>query len=268
MKLKNIIIISFIYVSLITLAQSPCHSVTVSACIDLKTELHIQSGKLKWVHNGVAPGSDPNCPGLITVNDKEWKDWNIPFPLGFNTYSCSVKGTPLLTNEISKLQQFPQEKNNFETIWFFGDPESPGAHRYIVALEFCPLKATSKTLESNQKTEIKKEDETKSNNIKDLQTYSYSILFTSTSNSLTLQAKAELDKVAKTLESSNAIAEITDHRNNESKNKLFEERAFVICNYLISKGVEQKKLHYISYGETKPITTAALKKIEIKIEEK
>lgn len=248
------------------LAQSPCNTVTVSACIDLKTELHVKSGILSWVHNGVAPGSDPNCEGSITVNDKVWKDWSAPFPLGFNTYSCSVKVNPLLTNEISKLQQFPNEKNEFETIWFFGDPESPGAHRYIIAMEFCPLKSSIKTIES--KKENTKQNENKPEVKKELYASTYSILFESGSTVLTSTAKSELNKIAEVLSSSNTLAEIVSYSNNAAKSKLSEERSFAICNYLIGKSVEASKLHYISFGEAKPITTVHSKKIEIRIMDK
>lgn len=257
MQAKLIILFLFTVVGKL-LSQNPCNTVTVSACIDLKTELHVQSGKLRWVHNGVAPGSDPNCAGSITVNDKVWKDWSVPFSLGFTTYSCSVKVTPLQTNEISKLQQFPLEKNNFETIWFFGDPESPGAHRYIIAMEFCPLKSNNKSIEP------KKEKTIKSESVKEPDTFSYSISFKQGSSTLSPASKAELDKIAKQFSNSQTIAEIVSS-DVEAKNKLSEERAFAIINYLIKKGVDQNKLHYIAHGDAKPITTPQSKKIEIKL---
>lgn len=117
--------------------QRPCEKIVISSCIDLNTELHIKQGKMWWKWSVVAPGTDPNCPGKTTVNGKEWADSSIPFSLNFRTDSCSATISKLQTNEISKLIQLPSAGNEWETIWLFADPKSPGANRYSISISFC-----------------------------------------------------------------------------------------------------------------------------------
>lgn len=69
----------------------------------------------------------------------------------------------------------------------------------------------------------------------------------------------ELDKLAGALLSSQAVIEIrghTDNVGNEKENqKLSEERAKAVVDYLISKKVDNKRLHYKGFGSTQPVAS-------------
>ncbi|HET7818966.1 MAG TPA: OmpA family protein, partial [Bacteroidia bacterium] len=67
----------------------------------------------------------------------------------------------------------------------------------------------------------------------------------------------ELDKLAGTLLLSQAVIEIrghTDNIGNEKDNqKLSEERAKAVVDYLISKKINKQRLHYKGFGSTQSV---------------
>lgn len=71
---------------------------------------------------------------------------------------------------------------------------------------------------------------------------------------------AELDRLVKIMEdNSGLIIEIGGHTDNkgteEFNQKLSQNRAESVVNYLISKGIDKERLSYKGYGETKPVDT-------------
>jgi OOP family OmpA-OmpF porin len=86
--------------------------------------------------------------------------------------------------------------------------------------------------------------------------------FKSDSAELTDEDKARLDKAAETLQRlhwiSGTIEGYTDATGKVDYNqKLSEQRATTVRNYLLSKGVGDERMTVVGYGETKPIADNA-----------
>jgi outer membrane protein OmpA-like peptidoglycan-associated protein len=83
------------------------------------------------------------------------------------------------------------------------------------------------------------------------------VLFGFDQSSLTSEARGNLDKLVKVLDSyPDTDIEIqghTDSKGSQAYNeKLSLERALTVSNYLISKNVEANRLTIVGYGETMP----------------
>jgi outer membrane protein OmpA-like peptidoglycan-associated protein len=229
--------------------------VVLTVCIDGNSKLHIKDGKMFWEHlEDIAPGRHLDCMVLTKINGIRWDDWKSTFQLGFNTDSCVVAGTVLQLNEISKLVQSPTADNDWETIWWFNDPSS-GPHTYSVSFEFTPLKKKTPITKQPLKS---KSPLAKTNTI--IPEYiPNNIGFEVGNETLTKESLPELDKIYESLKLSTKRIEISGHTNNvgekEKLQKLSEDRALAVYNYLLAKGLPKERMSYHGYGDTKPIVS-------------
>jgi outer membrane protein OmpA-like peptidoglycan-associated protein len=233
--------------------------IVVTVCIDGNTKLHIKGGKLFWEHlNDVPPGQHLECLVLTKVNEKRWDDWKTAFQLDFNTDSCTLTGTNLIVNEISKLVQSPTPANGWETIWWFNDP-SAYPHTYSAVFEFTPIKKKAIIIQQLQKTEPVKSKATVKKEIIKPEYIPNNISFEIGKAALTKESFTELDKIYELLKTSLKEIEINGHTNNVGEKiklqKLSEERALAVYNYLIKKGIPKEKMSYHGYGDSKPIAS-------------
>jgi outer membrane protein OmpA-like peptidoglycan-associated protein/thioredoxin-related protein len=83
------------------------------------------------------------------------------------------------------------------------------------------------------------------------------VFFESNKSILKKESFLELDKLVGLLMKTQMVIEIrghTDNEGDEQKNQsLSEERAKAVVDYLVSKGVNQKRLFYRGFGSTRPI---------------
>ena len=89
-----------------------------------------------------------------------------------------------------------------------------------------------------------------------------------------------MDKLGKYLsENANTVIEISGHTDNigdkEHNQELSTARAKAVADYLVSKGIEVKRITYKGYGSTRPIASndteegkAQNRRVEIKIEKR
>jgi outer membrane protein OmpA-like peptidoglycan-associated protein len=227
--------------------------IVLTVCIDGNSKLHIKEGKMFWEHlQDLAPGRHLDCMVLTKVNGIRWDDWKSTFQLDFNTDSCAVVGTVLQLNEISILVQSPTANNDWETIWWFNDP-SDGPHTYSVSFEFTPLK--KKTTIVKQPLKSKPQEINKEAIIPEY--IPNKISFEVGNATLTKESLPELDRIYESLKLSTKRIEISGHTNNvgekEKLQKLSEDRALAVYNYLLIKGLSKERMSYHGYGDTKPI---------------
>jgi outer membrane protein OmpA-like peptidoglycan-associated protein len=241
--------------------------IVLTVCIDGNSKLHIKGGKMFWEHlEDVPPGKHQECTVLTKVNGKRWDDWKSAFQLDFNTDSCSFVGTKILFNEISQLVQSPTAANGWETIWWFNDP-SPYPHSYSASFEFTPIKKSVVPGPIRSQSPIKKSDvskpvKPKSTVKKDTIVSEYipnNISFEIGNSTLTKGSLSELDKIYELLSSSSKKIEIYGHTNNVGEKiklqKLSEDRALAVYNYLLNKGLSKERMSYHGYGDSKPIAS-------------
>ena len=86
------------------------------------------------------------------------------------------------------------------------------------------------------------------------------VLFVQSKTDLLPSSYPELEKLAETLKQHPAIAiEIAGHTDNQGERKknieLSENRAKKVKEYLVEKGVEEKRISYVGYGPDKPLNT-------------
>lgn len=251
---KSLLFLSLFIWATQIFGQNPCEKIVISACIDLNTELHIKKQKMWWKWGAVVPGSDPNCAGKTTVNDKEWKEAIIPFTLNFQTDFRSATISTLQTNEISKLIQLPSSNNGWETIWLFADPQSPGSSRYAISILFCPIKkSTENNNNVTSKDPIKQKSKSEPNvttNITPTADIICKVNFETNKTIITKNSEEELSSICTSLHSNNLQVEISGYKSGNNHLKLFEERSIIINNFLVGKGVDQKRIKYIGYGDS------------------
>lgn len=243
---------------------------TVKACINDMTWLHIKNGKLSWIEatGGYAPGTHFDCkPNDVTkVNGKEWKDWQIPFQLDFNTDGLEVKAKVSYGRDVAKVQQSPSKINDWETIFYYNDP-SPGAWNYTIIFTFCTpghaiksknnITAPKKDSIKPLVPEIKKNDK----KIEFTEDIICKVNFEVGKNLMTKNSESDLSKLSEMLKTNNLFIEISGYKTGTGELKLYEERSLVIDNFLVSKGIDQKRIKYIGYGDgnKKPPTQKTIK---------
>jgi outer membrane protein OmpA-like peptidoglycan-associated protein len=240
--------IFLLFLGRLSYSQTP-PKIVITVCIIGNSKLHIKDDKLFWENlNDIPPGQDfYTCRVVTKVNGKQWDDWKTPFQLGFTTKSFAIVGTVLLKNEISELVQSPSAENGWETIWWFNDP-SPEAHTYSTSFELIPS-SNKKPVSVNPKS-IKRDTV--------IQEYILNKISFEVGNAiLTKESLPELDKIYESLKLSTKRIEISGHTNNvgekEKLQKLSEDRALAVYNYLLIKGVSKERMSYHGYGDTKPI---------------
>lgn len=91
------------------------------------------------------------------------------------------------------------------------------------------------------------------------------IYFTLNDSTLLDSSYMQLNKLYQTLSTNPSLKiEIAGHSDNtgsaEYNQNISEARAKAVVNYLIQKGIEQGRLKYISYGNTKPVTSNTTEK--------
>ena len=249
--MKNVIFIFLISVSGL-FSQNPCKKIIVKACINHESWLHIKNGILTWEQReGEAPGTHKECGsvGIPRVNGKIWKVWSVPYKLNFNTNGLNVEPKVLVRKDISEISQVPSAANGWETIWHFFDP-SDLPHNYTMSFVFCPPGQSSKPKEKTSvskkdsikplKPEVKvKEEELKENIF-------CNVSFEDGKNVLTKNSVTELEKTCNILKKHNIQIEISGNKTNL---KLNEERSITVNGFLLSKGIEQKRIKYMGYGD-------------------
>ncbi len=263
MNFKLSLVFIFISSSYI-FSQSPCKKIVLKACINHEALLHIKNGVLTWeIKEKCAPGEHKECGGsygATQINKIQWKDSRSPFHLDFNTNGLDVLPSVLQKNNISELIQKPSESNGWETIWRFFDPADL-PHSYSISFMFCPPGYTSPPKKA--KTEIKKDSlkETKpETKIIKKREYTEDIIckvsFHVGKNIITKKSEIELGELADLLKVNDLLIEISGYKNSNSDLKLYEDRSIIINNFLVDKGIAQKRIKYIGYGESdKKIST-------------
>jgi outer membrane protein OmpA-like peptidoglycan-associated protein len=89
-------------------------------------------------------------------------------------------------------------------------------------------------------------------------TSSYNIEFQTDSDQLLPGSQLVLDDIAASLKAQAAvrvrIEGHTDDRGDDDKNlSLSQRRALSVMNYLIKAGIDERRLEYAGYGETRPV---------------
>ena len=250
--MKNILFILLISVSGL-FSQEPCKKISLKACINHESWLHIKNGVLTWEQReGEAPGTHKECGtvGIPRVNGKIWKVWNVPYKLDFNTNGLNVEPRVLVKKDISEITQVPSAANGWETIWHFFDP-SDLPHNYSMSFVFCPPGISSKPKETTSnvkkdsikpaKAEVKVVEEKLKENIV------CNVYFESGKNIISKPSVAELEKVCNKLNKHNLQIEISGFKADGLK--LYEDRSVTINNFLLSKGIEQHRIKYIGFGD-------------------
>lgn len=256
----------------------------VEVCVPGNVLLHVKHGNLYWeLISEMPPGAYELCIGETKVNNAVWSDWKVKYNLGFNTDNCKLRTEVIRKHDISQLIQTPSAKNGWETIWSFNDP-STSAHYYSVSFEFCTPKEKPK---EKEKVEIKsepitntvtpklepKKDSVPVKQAKPIELAFYTIYFEKGRSTITQASQTELNTMYSILKTNSTIVEIFGFEKIEGHDatdlKLYNERALVLCGYLMGKGLDQKRIQYIGYGdkESSDAHNKGKKRIELKIAE-
>jgi outer membrane protein OmpA-like peptidoglycan-associated protein len=273
-KILTLILLSFCFG---TFAQEPCKKFTVEVCIPGAALLHIKHGNMHWeLLSDMPPGAYELCIGETKINGSVWEDWKMKYNLGFNTDNCKLNPVVVRKHDISVLLQSPSAKNGWETIWHFNDP-SGSAHYYSTSFEFCttvkdktvaPVKKEEKPKEEViVKTESKK-DTVIPKEIKVVELPFYTIYFDKQKATITAASQVELNSICNVLKTNTTVVEIFGYEKTDGHDandlKLYNERALVLCGYLMGKGLDQKRIQYVGYGD-KAVENTKVKRIELKI---
>jgi hypothetical protein len=250
----RVLIIIFVFAFSTLISQTSCKKIVLKSCINHEALLHIKNGVLTWeIKEKYAPGEHFECGsvGITRINGVQWKDSRTDFKLDFNTNGLNVFPLVLAKNNISELIQKPSEANGWETIWRFFDPADL-PHSYSISFKFClpgvdpnPKKAV---------TEIKKDSikETKSpvkvvNKVEYTEDIICKVNFEAGKKTLTKSSETELSKLSDMLKTNNLLIEISGYKT--SNLQLYNDRSIVIDTFLVSKGIDQKRIRYIGYGD-------------------
>jgi len=247
-----------------------CKTVTVTACINHETNLHIKDNSIFWeVIKGVAPGTHTQCAVAINVNDKRWADWKTPFTLEFKTAGLTVQPFILESNDFAELTQAPNASNGWETIFHFLDlhpTEHP--HTYSVVFYFCPEGAIKAPVvhpkTKNPYTEIKIVVDTALFKRVNVDLTTHKVFFEPGKTELTSAAKQELKDIYDTIKTNKKTVELVGFEKKASDNykewKLYYERSLSVSIYLINIGLDQTRIRFFGYGEDDEVIEEDLKK--------
>lgn len=210
---------------------------------------------MTWEQIGLyAPGTHFECGtvGIPRVNGKIWKDWQTPYKLAFNTNGLNIDAKVLQKKDVAKLIQSPSASNGWETIFYFNDP-SDLPHNYAISFVFCPPgykpEPKEKTLKKDSiKTALPEIKPKKSESLKE--NIICKVDFEPGKNVLLKSSEIELEKLIEVLKTHPIPIEISGYKDSERNNlKLFEDRSLTINSFLLSKGIDQSRIKYISFGD-------------------
>ncbi len=253
-----------------------CKTITVTACINDESNLHIKNNMIFWeTLNDVPPGTHEDCDRTTKINTKEWKDWKSPYQLNFKTGGLTVQPIILQSNEISEIIQAPDSSNGWETIMHFSDP-SAYPHLYSVIFNFCPQGTIEKhvvhkiTQNPNNSISIVLDTTIFKRNKSTIEIAAHKIFFEHGKAELTPLAKLELKGVYDSLKTNNKTVKIIGYKKTESKDyddwKLYYERSISVSVYLINVGLDSKRIQFFGYGDdNKAIEKDLKKRIELVI---
>lgn len=245
-------------------AQLPCKKFTIKACINHESLLHIKNGTLTWEEKeGQAPGTNKECGsvGITRINGNEWKDWKTPYKLDFNTNGLNVKTLIFERHEKAELIQSPSVANAWETIYRFFDP-SDLPHSYSISFTFCPPGYTppkDERLKERNDSVKERRPSKPDNSVEYTEDIICKVSFEVGKKVLTKNSESDLHKLTEILKANTLLIEISGYKTGDLK--LYEERSLIINNFIVSKGINQKRIKYIGYGDgnEKPISQKTIK---------
>jgi len=250
----RLLIIIVVLTSSTLLSQTPCKKIVLKACINDEGLLHIKNGVLTWeIKEEFAPGEHFECGsvGITRINRTQWKESRNTFKLDFNTNGLNVRPLALLKNNISELIQNPSESNGWETIWRFFDPADL-QHSYSISFTFCPpgYNPNQKKIKTEIKNDSIKEIKSSAKVVSKVE-YTSDIIckvnFEADKKNLTKSSETDLIKLSDMLKTNNLFIEISGYKKGDLK--MYNDCSIVVDTFLVSKGIDQKRIRYVGYGD-------------------
>jgi hypothetical protein len=104
-------------------AEGEHRVISLKACIDGLTNLHVKNGELSWKHLAFAPpGKHFACTDAVsTVDGVPWHEWKKAFRLPVSTDSANIAFHPVQCRGNCVLVQSPSAENGWEAIYQFDD---------------------------------------------------------------------------------------------------------------------------------------------------
>lgn len=256
-----------------------CKTITVAACINNEANLHIKNDSLFWqVIEGLPPGTHNQCGIGVTVNGQDWKNWKVPFAIGFKSAGLTVQPFVLQSNDYAELIQAPNAANGWETILHFLDLHKiTHPHSYAVVIYFCPAgtirEPVTQAKTKNPNSSIRIVVDTARYKRINLDLAAHQVFFEPGEKELTPAATLQLKNIYDSLTTNKKTVEIIGHERRGSDNnqdwKLYYERSLAVSIYLINLGLDQTRIRFLGYGQdNQAIEEDLRKRVKLRIQER